>query len=288
MDRGLNEQSEEYLNSWPQIMLMVLAVSAFLSLISGRWWGGLPFLLGFGALHVVFIGWPLLRHRSRRRLRLVLEPDSLRLTWQSPQGVETLEVRRDEAGSLARIATAAQPSNAEDLEIRLGDGRTAARLKDRLVHAMRVPFGVDLHTLGVDPNKIPLSVLFGTWWPDAGLRQTERKPSRLSRSKSRIGPWAQPDLDGYAAWKARRELGQGLLLLGVGAAFLAISTWLGFTAWAAEEGSGQLLEWIGVLILAIGVLVNALRYTFQAMRTLRHYGEPGLLAMARGILKRNG
>jgi hypothetical protein len=211
-----------------------------------------------------------------------LDPGVCRVVAITAKGSEVFELPRVEAG-LLRLSLSRNKRN-EHAMLQLEDetGRVRIELIDRRVRVLAVPLGVDFGHLGIDPKAVPLSTLIGSWWPDAGRRVTRTRPSWWRR-RSADGPWRQPDLDGYAVWKARQLAWVGLYALGAGAFGVVVGVSL-LDRWSAADLPLTVPVAIGVpVVVAWGLF--ALR---RASRSSQQHGGPGLPSVLGAILRRNG
>ena len=163
-------------------------------------------------------------------------------------------------------------------------GRERMSLADRRARVVTAPFGLDFKALGFDPDRVPISILVGTWWPLAANREATIKPSRFSRRQPQAKAWGSPTISEFAKWRLRQGAKEGAILGAMGLFLLVLTgpqiAQTGFVGewwWAAGI--------LGFCVLMIGF--GAIRL-WQARHELGRELRTRVNGRGGGILKRNG
>jgi hypothetical protein len=284
VDRGLSQESEDWLHVLLPLSLAVLAVPFLLLAASSP-----KNLLQMGAVFLWCCfgllapsAWLSLRHRPRKVV-MRLDPGVCRVFAVTGKVREVFQLPRLDAGLLRILLSRDKRNEKAMLQLEDRAGQVRIELIDRRVRVTAVPFGLEFGQLGIDPKAAPLSTLIGTWWPDPTRRSTRMRPTWWRR-RTEDRPWKQPDLDQYAVWKARQMARLGLILLGCGA-FEAVALLLMFgTAYLGIRSAAHLFLQSLVVIPCSWGLFNLRR----ASTTSQQHGGPGLRSILGGILRRNG
>lgn len=262
-DRGLNEETEEWLRYLPRLFVLLVCGVAFLVVAA---WSLRPLLVLvlFGCLYLALAAWYSFKGRRGRQLKLTLDPETLTLTATSARGDETMTIDRHSTGVLTRVVQT--PKAAYAREIKLSDANTDLTLIDRTVSVVTAPFGTDLGALGLDHGRVPLAVLVGSWWPDPQARRTAVIKPRFSLRGEQVGSWGQPDLAGYRSWKIRRQAREGFLLGGMVTGMLVLLVVLLPSAQASRSNAISL---VGMFAFTFGALAYCVRQVWPARGNLR-------------------